>query len=50
MTNYKYDTFECHCDKGFIGEYCEKGRLPTLFNRPVSNCAATKEQRRGSGE
>ena len=23
MTNYKYDTFECHCEKGFIGEYCE---------------------------
>ena len=27
VTNYKYDTFECHCDKGFVGEYCEKGRL-----------------------
>ena len=29
LTNHKYDNFECHCDKGFIGEYCEKaGRLP----------------------
>ncbi|XP_020607692.1 protein jagged-1-like [Orbicella faveolata] len=24
VTNYKHDTFECHCDKGFNGEYCEK--------------------------
>ena len=32
VTNYKYNTFECDCDKGFIGEYCEKGRLQTLFN------------------
>jgi len=31
VTNYKYNTFECHCEKGFIGEYCEKGRLPALL-------------------
>ncbi|KAL9953697.1 hypothetical protein ACROYT_G041152 [Oculina patagonica] len=24
VTNYKHDTFECLCDKGFIGEFCEQ--------------------------
>ncbi|KAL9953969.1 hypothetical protein ACROYT_G041453 [Oculina patagonica] len=24
VTNYKDDTFECLCDKGFIGEFCEQ--------------------------
>ena len=26
MTNYKDNTFECLCHKGFIGEYCEQGK------------------------
>ncbi|XP_078350794.1 uncharacterized protein LOC144635576 [Oculina patagonica] len=24
LPNYKHDTFECLCQKGFTGEYCEK--------------------------
>ncbi|XP_078345332.1 von Willebrand factor A domain-containing protein 2-like [Oculina patagonica] len=24
LANYKHDTFECLCEKGFFGEYCEK--------------------------
>ena len=27
LANYEDDTFECLCKKGFIGEYCEKGKL-----------------------
>lgn len=25
MTSYQENTFECLCEKGFIGELCEKG-------------------------
>ncbi|KAL9954491.1 hypothetical protein ACROYT_G042039 [Oculina patagonica] len=24
VTKYKDDTYECHCEGGFVGEYCEK--------------------------
>ena len=26
VTNYKDNTLECLCHKGFIGEYCEQGK------------------------
>jgi len=32
MRNYKNNIFECHCFKGFSGEYCEKGRPANVEN------------------
>ena len=31
-TNYRYNTFECFCENGFTGEYCEKGNTVEHIN------------------
>ena len=38
IPNYKYNSYDCRCEQGFYGDYCEKGkydithaRVPPIF-------------------
>ncbi|XP_022778409.1 protein crumbs homolog 1-like [Stylophora pistillata] len=30
IPNYKYNSYDCLCEQGFVGEYCEKGKVSCI--------------------
>ena len=32
VVNHKFETFECLCESGFVGEFCEKGIVDVIYN------------------
>ena len=38
IPNYKYNSYDCRCEQGFYGDYCEKGKYDITHVRvpPIS--------------